>query len=278
MPSHTGAGGANAPTKAQIQSSELVYADATGSGGNFAVTLSPAVAAYTDGMIIAFSANHAPASTATLNVNSLGAKTIKKYNDQDLVSGDIENGQRVVVQYDADADVFEMVSQVGNLPTSSTTTPGIIEAATAAETTTGTDATRAVTPDGLAGSDFGKRVIQVKVFDDATAATTGDGKAIFMIPVELNGYNLVDCEAYVTGTSSSGALTIQIRNVTQAADMLSTAITIDQSENSSLTAATPPVIDTNNDDVATGDLIAIDVDGAGTSAEGLGVVLTFQLP
>jgi len=150
--------------------------------------------------------------------------------------------------------------------------------ASSAEVDTGTDNEKYVTPDAFAGSSRGKRIVQVKVFDDATAATTGDGKAIFFVPVELNGMNLVDCEVYVTGASSSGALTVMIRNVTQTADMLSVAITIDVSENSSLTAATAPTIDTNNDDVATGDLIAIDVDGAGTSAEGLGVVLSFQTP
>lgn len=154
-----------------------------------------------------------------------------------------------------------------------TTTP----AAAASDINTGTDATKPLTADALAGSNAGTRVVQLKVFDDATAATTGDGKIIFMVPAEMNGMNLVDCEGFVTGASSSGALTIQVRNITQAADMLSTAITIDQSELTSLTAAAP-VIDTGNDDVATGDLIAIDVDAAGTSAEGLGVTLSFRLP
>jgi hypothetical protein len=68
---------------------------------------------------------------------------------------------------------------------------------------------------------------------------------------------------------------VQIRNVTDAVDVLSTAITIDQSEFTSYTAATPPVINTANDDVATGDIIAVDVDGAGVSAAGLSVHLTF---
>ena len=124
----------------------------------------------------------------------------------------------------------------------------------------------------------GKRVIQVKVFGDATALATGNGKAIFMVPVELNGMNLVDVEAFVTTVSSSGAPDIMIRNVTDSQDMLSTSITIDANENSSLTAATAPVINTSYDDVATGDLIAIDVDGAGTGAKGLGVILSFQTP
>lgn len=150
--------------------------------------------------------------------------------------------------------------------------------ATSAEINTGTDDTKFVTPDGLAGAQIGKRIIQLKIVDDATALTTGDGKLIFMIPVELNGMNLVDCEAFVTTVSSSGLPTIQIRNVTDSVDMLSTRITIDASEFTSLTATTAPVIDATHDDVATGDLIAIDVDVAGTGAKGLGVQLSFQLP
>lgn len=122
------------------------------------------------------------------------------------------------------------------------------------------------------------RVIQVKVIDDATVLTTGDGKTIFCIPAALGGCDLTAAHAYVTTNSSSGTPTIQIRNVTQAADMLSTRITIDASEPTSYTAAAAPVIDTGNDDVATGDLIAVDVDVAGTGAKGLGVILTFTLP
>lgn len=120
--------------------------------------------------------------------------------------------------------------------------------------------------------------IEVKVIADSATLATGDGQAIFMIPTSLGGCDLTAVAAFVTTNSSSGTPTIQIRNVTQAADMLSTRITIDANEPTSYTAATPPVIDTGNDDVATGDLIAIDVDVAGTGAKGLGVVLTFTLP
>lgn len=123
-----------------------------------------------------------------------------------------------------------------------------------------------------------KRLIQLKVFDDSTALTTGDGKIIFVIPSELNGFNLTSAHAFVSTVSSSGLPTIQVRNVTDAVDMLSTAITIDVSEFTSYTAVTAPVINTATDDVATGDRIAIDVDVAGTGAQGLGVVLTFKSP
>lgn len=115
----------------------------------------------------------------------------------------------------------------------------------------------------------------IKVISDTAVLTTGDGQFIFAIPLDLNGRNLTTVAAYVTTVSSSGIPTVQIRNVTQTADMLTTKITIDASEFTSYTAATPAMIDTANDDVATGDRIAVDVDVAGTGAKGLGVILGF---
>ena len=120
-------------------------------------------------------------------------------------------------------------------------------------------------------------VYHIKIFSDAQTVSTGDGKFIFQCTEDMEGLNLIDAQAYVTTVSSSGAPTIQIRNITQAADMLSTRITIDANEKSSKTAAAPRVIDTANDDVAWGDEIAVDVDVSGTGAKGLGVMLTFGL-
>jgi len=114
------------------------------------------------------------------------------------------------------------------------------------------------------------------VQSDTTTLTTGDGKLIFAIPLSLNGYNLTDADAFVTTASSSGTPTIQIRNVTDSQDLLSTRITIDASEFTSYTAETAPVINASYDDVATGDLLAIDVDVAGTGVKGLGIILVFE--
>jgi len=90
--------------------------------------------------------------------------------------------------------------------------------------------------------------------------------------------NLVDADASVYTVSSSGLPTVQIHNVTDAQDMLSTRITIDVSEYSSYTAAAPPVINASYDDVVTGDRLRVDVDVAGTGTKGLDVILVFQLP
>lgn len=158
---------------------------------------------------------------------------------------------------------------------SSTTVPGLAEASIASEVTTGTDVARSVTPDSLAGSDYGKRVVGVLV-NDSTALTAGDGKAYFRIPSVMNGWNLVAVAAHMQ--AGTAAVTIMFYNVTQAADFLSTALTIDANETDSSTAAVAAVIDTANDDVAVGDWIRLDIDGAGTGTTWLYCELQFQLP
>lgn len=172
-----------------------------------------------------------------------------------------------------------LTATTNSFTAASTTQAGVSEIATGAETTTGTDATRAVSPDGLAGSDYGKRTVIAQVVAPGTDTATGDGKAFFIVPSILNGYNLVAVSAAVYTAGTTNTTDVQIRNVTDSVDMLSTKITIDSTEVSTATAATPAVIDTTKDDVATNDRIAIDVDAVSTTAaKGLVVTLTFQLP
>lgn len=123
------------------------------------------------------------------------------------------------------------------------------------------------------------RSAQFVVYDFATDNATGDGKFYFHIPSVLNGMNLVGVHAEVITAGTTGTEDIQIHNVTGAADMLSTKLTIDSGETGSDTAATPAVIDTANDDVATNDLLRVDIDAVQTTAaKGLIITLDFKLP
>lgn len=154
-----------------------------------------------------------------------------------------------------------------------------VPAAVASDLNTGTSTSKAVTPDALAGSNFGKAIVTLQVSDPGgSAIAVGDGKAYYRVPSALNGMNLVAVAAALTTASTSGIPTIQIANVTDAVDMLSTKLTIDANETDSSTAATAAVIDGAHDDVATADMLRIDIDVSGTGAKGLIVELQFQLP
>lgn len=82
------------------------YAADAGVSDAYAITVAPAPAAYAAGQVFIFKAATANTGAATLNVNSLGAKTIKKNKTQDLETGDIIAGQFVVVTYDNTTDAF----------------------------------------------------------------------------------------------------------------------------------------------------------------------------
>jgi len=160
---------------------------------------------------------------------------------------------------------------------------GVVELAIASEVTTGTDTSRAITPDALAGSDYGKSIVPFQPFSATDDVVTGDGAGgvFFRVPAELNGYNLVGVAAAVVTAGTTGTTNIQVRRVRSGspADMLSTKITIDSGETDSSTAATAAVINGTNADVNTADKIFIDVDAVSTTKpKGLQILLTFQKP
>lgn len=79
----------------------------TGSANAYAMAANQTLGAYYDGLTLAFDANFANTGSATLNVDALGAKTIK-YLGTALASGAVVIGQKVLVVYDGTD--FQMVS------------------------------------------------------------------------------------------------------------------------------------------------------------------------
>lgn len=102
--------------------------------------------------------------------------------------------------------------------------------------------------------------------DETTTITTGTAKVTLRMPY---AFTLTDIRASVNTVSSSGVVTVDVNEA--GVSILSTKLTIDASEKTSVTAATPVVIsDTSLADDAE---ITIDIDTAGTGAKGLKVVL-----
>lgn len=110
-------------------------------------------------------------------------------------------------------------------------------------------------------------VLMIALGDETTAITTGTAKVTFRMPWAMNPVTAV--RASLTTVSSSGIPTFDINEA--GASILSTKLTIDASEKTSTTAATPAVLsDTALADDAE---ITIDVDVAGTGAAGAKVYI-----
>lgn len=99
-----------AAIKTAIQNASYSYAADAQASDAYAITLTPAPTAYAAGQVFYFKANTANTGASSLNVNSLGAKTIKKETNQDTETGDIIVGSIVAVLYDGTN--MQMLSEV----------------------------------------------------------------------------------------------------------------------------------------------------------------------
>ena len=122
---------------------------------------------------------------------------------------------------------------------------------------------------------FTERTLVIKCVADTIGPSVGNGITHITIPSTLDGKNLQSAQAHVYTAGTGSLTTVQLHNLTDGQDMLSTAITIDASEKDSSTAATPSVTGTYTE-VSTADVIRIDVDVVATSTLGLEVRMVFN--
>lgn len=136
-------------------------------------------------------------------------------------------------------------------------------AGTASRRTLGTGSTQAAAGNHTHSEP---EVILVVCSDETTAITAGTNKVKFRMPFAMT---LSSVRASLSTASSSGIPTFDINEA--GVSILSTKLTIDATETTSTTAATPPVIsDTALADDAE---ISIDFDVAGTGATGVKIAL-----
>lgn len=120
-----------------------------------------------------------------------------------------------------------------------------------------------------------RRSVALSMFGSDETVSVGSGTTLFPVPNDLSGWRLVDVIATVdsTGDTSSTDIMIRRKRDGSTAYMLSTAVTL-----SSEYYARDGVIDTNYDDIGTGDNLFVDVDATEVTAPvGLSVGLTFEI-
>lgn len=112
--------------------------------------------------------------------------------------------------------------------------------------------------------------IPIACSDETTALTTGTGKVTFRNPFNAT-FHLTGVKASLTTAQTSGSIfTVNVKE--NGTTILSTKITIDNTEKTSATAATPPVL--SDLSIAADSEITIDIDQVGDgTAKGLKVYL-----
>jgi len=107
----------------------------------------------------------------------------------------------------------------------------------------------------------------VAVGDEISAITTGTAKVTFRVPA---AFTVTEVRASLGTASSTGTVTVDINE--GGTSILSTKLTIDATEKTSTTAATPAVI--SDSALADDAELTIDIDDAGSSADAIGLKVT----
>lgn len=148
---HTNVNTASARTEyaraSQVQDGTFTYLSSVSGVDTITASAPIGLSAYAAGQEFRFVSIGANTGAVTLNINSIGAKSVTKDGATALAAGDIASGAVCVVVYDGTQ--FQLVS-ARVVSAASDTVAGIVELATNAEAQTGTDTARAVTPAALA--------------------------------------------------------------------------------------------------------------------------------
>jgi hypothetical protein len=229
------------------------YLADSGAADAYVVTLSPAAAAYTTGMVVRFKATNANTTTTpTVNVNGLGAKTITKNQGAAMAANDIKAGGLIAVQYDGTN--FQMLSQSGIASATVPTGTGIVRNSMAASELSG-DATTSGSNAVTLAAQYKKLSCQPGLGDGLNAIPAGTY-------LQTTCYNDTGVTVTITGikcfTDNSGTSTLNATNGAATA-LLTGAVTC----TSSFAAGTQSGTTT----IASGDFIKFTFVADGTSKQ-----------
>lgn len=152
-------------------------------------------------------------------------------------------------------------------------TTGNIELGHATDTTLSRSAAGVLAVEGVdqaavTGANAAKQSFTVACSDEETALATGTAEVTFRMPY---AFTLTEVRASVTTAPTGSVLTVDINET--GATILSTKLTIDATEKTSTTAATPAVI--SDASLADDAEMTIDIDGVGSTVAGAGLKVTF---
>lgn len=94
------AGGGGGVAISDIQNNTHTYKIDTGAANAYEIALTPAPSGYVEGQFFSFKAVNANTGASTIDVNGLGAKTIKRRDGSSLLAGDIGAGAYCIIGYD----------------------------------------------------------------------------------------------------------------------------------------------------------------------------------
>lgn len=203
---------ADIPSSSELTGGIINYAVSTGSSNAYIVDLTNAPASYFDGLSVDFKANHANTGAATVNVNSLGVKSLRRQNGSALAAGDILENKIYSFRYNSTSGYMEMqqlaigsmadVTTVGGIADDVTTVAGISSEVATVASNDANITTCAGAIDSITGAPAQAAAAEASAVSSAASATISLNASRFKNKLYNGGFNV-----WRRGTSFTSATT-----------------------------------------------------------------------
>jgi len=93
---------------------QVPYGVATGLANTYTITLNPAPISYKEGMAVAIKINTTNTGASTININGLGAKSVRKANGNNVSAGNLKAGSIYSMRYNGTNFILQGSDSAGN--------------------------------------------------------------------------------------------------------------------------------------------------------------------
>jgi hypothetical protein len=244
------------PSETKLQRGTVNFAVDTGTANTYVVALDSSITSYTDGLQVVFRPLNDNTGSATINLNSLGAKSIRLTDSEPIQAGDISAGAVIDVRYSTSTGFFHLT------PNSAIYAHDAGVSATAAAASASTASTQAT---NAASSASSASTSASSASTSATNAATSASSMTASVASCTASQTAAATSATNAATSASGASTSATTATTQAGIATTQAgIATTQATNASTSASTASTQATNAANSAS--TASTQATAAGTSA------------
>ena len=246
------------PSETKLQRGTVNFAVDTGTANAYVVALDASITTYTDGLQVVFRPLNDNTGSATINLNSLGAKSIRLTDSNPISAGDISAGAVIDVRYSTATGFFHLtpnsaiyahdagVSATAAAASASTATTQATNAASSASSAS-TSASAASTSASNASTSASTATTQAGIATTQAGLATTNGAAQVALATTQAGIATTQAGLATTNgaaqvalaTTQAGIATTQASNAsTSASDAASSASTATTQASNASTSAT----------------------------------------
>jgi hypothetical protein len=227
------------PDETKLQQNKVTYEVDTGTANTYQISL-PNITSYDDGLAISFKPLNSNTTQATIQINSLGAKSIRLVNDAAVQAGDIIAGAPIDLRYSTTRGYFYVSSNSANYATIATAQAVIATTQAGIATTQATNAASSASASALSASSASTSASNASTSATNAASSASTATTQAGIATTQAGLATTNGAAQVAlATTQAGIATTQATNAsTSATNAASSATTATTQASNASTSAT----------------------------------------